>query len=255
MKVGLIGYTGFVGQSILRSREVHYCLNRGNISECAGDHFDLLIIAAGDARKWYANQYPEDDTRHIEALQTAISKIGASRVVQISTVDVLDRKSGDEATEICDERCDTYGANRLKLEHFLRKNFKTCSVIRLPGLYGAGLKKNLIFDISQNRRLDGFNPKSTFQWFDMSEVNRVIDLTLEHCLDLLHVCAEPMSAGEVAASLNGQVETMQDTAPLVHYDVRTRYSDLLPISAPGYLYGADQTINRIRQFLGVPECG
>lgn len=251
MKVGLIGYTGFVGQSILRTREIAHRMNRANIADYAGEHFDLLIVAAGDARKWYANQNPVEDAQHIAALQTAISKIHASRVVQLSTVDVLDGKAGDEFTVIDPSRCDIYGSNRLKLEAFVHEQFKSCSVIRLPGLFGEGLKKNIIFDISQGRSLEGFHPESTFQWFDMSEVNRIIDLTIQHDLGLLNVCAEPLSAGELAMALKGQVETMRTSAPLVRYDVRSYYADLLHGAVPGYLYGAGQTIDRIQRFVGV----
>jgi len=250
MKVALIGCTGFVGQSILRSREISHRISRNNIASYAGAHFDLLIIAAGDARKWYANQNPREDAQHIRGLQAAISRVRASRVVQISTVDVLDGKAGDEQIPIIPSHCDTYGRNRLELEDFVRKQFVRCSVVRLPGLFGRGLKKNMIFDISQGRALSGFNPKSTFQWFDMNEVNRIIDLSLEHELPLLHVCGEPLIAGELASALNGQVATMQESAPLVRYDVHTRYGHLMPGSPPGYLYWAADTLQRIRHFMG-----
>ena len=73
--------------------------------------------------------------------------------------------------------------NRLRFESFLRAHCEDTKVVRLPGLFGVGLKKNLIFDAINNKDLSGFHPESTFQWFDMTELGRVVALVMGKRLD------------------------------------------------------------------------
>ena len=40
-----------------------------------------------------------------------------------------------------------YGKNRLQLENWVREDFPEALIVRLPALYGAGLKKNFLFDL------------------------------------------------------------------------------------------------------------
>ena len=40
-----------------------------------------------------------------------------------------------------------YGKNRLQLEHWVREDFPDALIVRLPALYGAGIRKNFLFDL------------------------------------------------------------------------------------------------------------
>src|SRR3954468_23314903 len=85
----LIGYTGFVGSNLLRQRKFEDCFNSSNIDQISGRNFDIVVVAGARAEKWKANADPAGDLDNIESLIKALTRVNASRVVLISTVDVF----------------------------------------------------------------------------------------------------------------------------------------------------------------------
>ena len=137
--VGLIGYTGLVGSNILAQLKDKYkkmkLYNSKNISDISGEKFDLLIISGVSANKQFANMNPLEDRNNIIKLDNNLSKVTSKETILISTIDVF--------TE------DAYGKNRLDFENSVKKslNLGNVHVLRLPGIFGPGLKKNVIFDM------------------------------------------------------------------------------------------------------------
>ncbi len=84
--------------------------------------------------------------------------------ILISTIDVHKKK-------------ETYGINRKKLEDFIKKKFRKYLIIRLPAVFGVGLKKNILFDLLNNNEVNKIDINDKFQWFDVSllyrEINRI----------------------------------------------------------------------------------
>lgn len=151
MKRYLVGHTGFVGGNIAAVAPFEGLFNSKNIGEAFGGRPDLLVFAGVRAEKFLANREPERDRADIETAFANIQSIAPRRLVLISTVDVYPHPLDvDEDAEI-DERQHTgaYGQNRLLLERLVRQSGIQSTVIRLPGLYGEGLKKNLIYDVLQ----------------------------------------------------------------------------------------------------------
>ena len=73
----------------------------------------------------------------------------------ISTIDVHNNK-------------ETYGKNRKKLEIFIKKNFSDYLIIRLPAVFGQGIKKNILYDLLNNNQIFKINKEDKYQWFDLS---------------------------------------------------------------------------------------
>nr|WP_234416930.1 NAD-dependent epimerase/dehydratase family protein [Loktanella sp. Alg231-35] len=95
-----------------------------------------------------ANTLPDRDKAQIDALCQRIAAIKAKRFVLISTIAVLADFAGqdDEATTAFQE-VTAYGRHRRALEAFCSAHFDDCLILRLPALFGAGLKKNFLFDL------------------------------------------------------------------------------------------------------------
>jgi len=145
---GIIGYSGFVGGNLSRQHSFAGRFNSRNIDESAGYAFDTLVCAAAPGSMFQANAFPEQDLQQIETLCRKISGIRARRFVLISSIAVLADFSGgdDEATEAFQTKL-AYGRHRRLLEAFCAGHFENTLILRLPALFGSGLKKNFLFDL------------------------------------------------------------------------------------------------------------
>ena len=78
------------------------------------------------------------------------------------------------------------------LEQFVREKFPHALTLRLPGLFGAGLKKNILFDLMHQNRLPHINPASEFQWYPLDRLWRDIQTGLDAGLDLVNLSVAPV---------------------------------------------------------------
>ena len=146
MRSALVGYTGFVGGNIASSYDFDEMFNSKNITEAYGKGYDLLVYAGVRAEKFLANRNPQADRAMIHQAYDNIKRIDPKKVVLISTIDVYKETAGkDENSEMPIKDLHPYGKNRLELESLVRDNYDSL-VVRLPALFGKGIKKNFIFD-------------------------------------------------------------------------------------------------------------
>ncbi|MEX1376222.1 MAG: NAD-dependent epimerase/dehydratase family protein [Eubacteriales bacterium] len=147
MESCLIGYTGFVGSNIAEQMPFDDLYNSKNINDIKGKDYDLIVCAGIRAEKYLANKYPEDDLNAIKDLIDILETVACKRFVLISTIDVYDRPVGaDEDTVIDEKMLHPYGKNRLFMEKWVSEHFDHYNIIRLPALFGKGLKKNFVYD-------------------------------------------------------------------------------------------------------------
>jgi hypothetical protein len=143
----LIGSTGFVGGALARQRQFDCAYNSKSIGEIENQRFDVVICAGAPATMWEANARPEADAANISRLYESLRLAEIKRLVLISTVAVFDDVSaGYTESSATFEDAKAYGRNRRQLE-LLAMNAFDCHVVRLPALFGPGLKKNFIFDL------------------------------------------------------------------------------------------------------------
>lgn len=144
----LVGNTGFVGSNIAAHHAFSSMFHSTDITDAYGKKPDLLVYAGVPAAMFIANRYPQKDLEMIRNAMYNIEKIMPQKVVLISTVAVYgDPVCVDENTAIDEAGLSTYGANRRRLEIFVEENYADHLIIRLPALFGTGLKKNFIYDL------------------------------------------------------------------------------------------------------------
>ena len=144
----IIGHTGFVGGALVHQHPFGATYNSSNIDAIAQTTFDTVVCAAAPGSMFIANRHPEHDRAAIEALVDQLSKVRARRFVLVSSIAVLADFAGgaDERTTAFQEEF-AYGHHRRLLEAFCEGHFDHCMVVRLPALFGPGLRKNFLFDL------------------------------------------------------------------------------------------------------------
>jgi len=144
----LIGHTGFVGRCLALQYGFEATFNSANIGDITGQAFDTVVCAAAPGSMLKANRAPEVDRAAIYALTEQLSGVTARRFVLISSIAVLaDFAGGDDEDTQAFQEILAYGRHRRMLEMFCETQFESCLVVRLPALFGPGLRKNLIFDL------------------------------------------------------------------------------------------------------------
>lgn len=247
MSTALIGYSGFVGQTLLRATSFDHLYRSTNIRDIAGHSFDMVVCAGAPAKKWLANKEPEADARCIDSLIDCLRAIQADRFVLVSTVDVF--KSPicvDETTAVDTKGLHPYGINRWRLEQFVREHFANALVIRLPGLVGPGLKKNIVFDFLNDNNLHSINAQDVFQFYPMVQLWSDIQKCLALGLKLVHLTAEPLDVASVAKRAFGLDFANMLPRPAIRYDFRSVHA--AHWGKQNYQYSAEESLAAIREY-------
>ncbi|MGF1642504.1 MAG: hypothetical protein ACFCUJ_02605 [Thiotrichales bacterium] len=223
----LIGHTGFVGSTLLRQTSFDGHFRSTNIGEIDASTFDSVVCAAAPAQKWIANRDPGRDADNIETLIGHLRQVDCRVFVLVSTVDVFKEPLAvDEHSVVDEDGLHPYGRHRRWLERFVESHFETHLIVRLPGLVGPGLRKNIIFDLLNRNNLDAVDSRGVFQFYPMVNLWQDIQIALRAGLRCVHLTAEPISVAEVAHSGFGErFENALGTDP-ARYDMRSRHAAL-----------------------------
>ena len=248
MNNALIGFSGFVGSTLLKQTEFQSLFRSSNINNIDGQSFGSIVCAAAPAQKWIANREPEADRQKIEGLIAHLKTVQCSTFVLISTVDVFKNPIGvNEDTPIDESGLHAYGLNRRLLEKFVEDHFPNHLIIRLPGLVGPGLRKNVIFDFLNDNNLHAIESRGTFQFYPMVNLWYDIQIALRVGLKLVHLTAAPVSVAEIAETGFDKVfEQTLDNPPAV-YDLQSKHAELFG-GHGAYQYSKRETIQAVRAY-------
>ncbi len=246
---GLIGHTGFVGSNLLAKRHYDSLYRSTNIEEICGKSFNHLVCAGVQAMKWWANLHPDEDKRGIARLTAPLSEINAKRFTLVSTIDVYPSPCDvDEDTVIARENHHAYGLHRLELEDWVGVRFPNVLIVRLPGLFGPGIKKNVIYDLMRDNNLDKVDPGGVFQYYDLRRLADDIDRAWEMGLGLLNISCAPLVTCEIRDRFFPGKKLGAGGAAPAGYDMKSKHSVEWG-GTEGYLYAKDQVIADLGNWL------
>lgn len=249
-RTALIGHTGFVGGTLARSGGFTDLYNSSNIEDIAGRRYDRAICAGAPGVKWLANKEPANDRAAIAKLTRSLERASIDELILISTIDVYpDASSGADETAVIDPSINhAYGAHRFELEQWCSASFATCRIARLPALFGAGLRKNALFDLLNDKGTEAINPLARFQWYPMARLAGDLDIMRERDLTLVNLFGEAVAMGEIRDLFFPDAQLGPATQPAPAYDLRTRYSDVFGGPA-GYVMDAATVLQAMATFV------
>lgn len=251
MNSALIGYTGFVGGNLNLQTKFTHLFNSKNIGEISNNEYEIVVCAAPTAVKWHANQFPEEDLKIINKLKDDIKNVKTNMFVYISTVDVYKNPINVDENTIVDDNdpeLHPYGKHRRYLEKFVESNFQNYLIIRLPGLFGVGLKKNFIFDLMTRNALDYTHKDSKFQFYYLKNIWRDINTAIENNIKIMNFATEPVDAMTVAEKCFNEEFSNITERPAVDYNMKTINFESFN-GENGYMYSQNDVIKQISEFL------
>lgn len=144
----LVGSTGFVGGNLMAAHAFDAAYHSTDIAEGFGKDNGLVVYAGVPAAMFLANQDPAADLAVMAAARENLRRLAPKQVVLISSIAVYaDSRGKYEDSPMSAEGLAPYGANRLRLEQWVREDWPDALILRLPALYGIGLKKNFLYDL------------------------------------------------------------------------------------------------------------
>lgn len=224
----LIGHSGFVGGHLGRARPFAARFRSTDIADIRGRRFGTVVCAGVSAVKWRANREPEADWAAISGLIGHLETISCTRFVLISTVDVFAAPQGVTEDDMPDPaRAEPYGRHRRWLEQWVEARFPARLILRLPALFGTGLKKNALFDMMHGHLCERINPAAEFQWYPLRRLAGDLARAEAAGLDLLHIAPAPVATGLIRDRFFPGLALGGADPPAPRYDVRTRHAGLL----------------------------
>ena len=255
----LIGDTGFVGGTLLRHGNFDATYNSRNIQTIQGRKFDCLVCAGVPAAKWIANREPEQDWQNISRLLDCLKAATVRHFVLISTIDVYREPKGlteNDAPPI--EQLQPYGLHRLKIEQFVAETFVSHTIIRLPALFGIGLRKNALYDLINGNQVKKIVPNAEFQWYPTRRLADDIDRIRAAKIALINITAAPIAMEDVRARFFPTVQIGVPVSSPPQYDLRSIHDSVLG-GHGGYHFTRSQIFDEMAAFIAqakaLSECG
>lgn len=150
--IGLVGYTGMIGQTLLQKIQFDRLYNSNNIDQVINEHLNLLIVTAPTSNRRHVNNNAETDKININCLLDNLKKSCAKQIILISTLDAIALPNTP------------YGANRkFFAEEILNYNHHH-KVIYIGAPIGPLLNKGLLYDLKYKQFLDSIDANSEQQY-------------------------------------------------------------------------------------------
>ncbi|MBQ7859282.1 MAG: sugar nucleotide-binding protein [Faecalibacterium sp.] len=147
-EIVLVGSTGFVGGNLAAKGNFTRQYHSTDVHLGFGANNDLVVYAGVPAAMFLANADPEADLAIMRTARENIRNLNPKQLVLISSICVYaDSRGKTEADLPAADGLPAYGANRLQLEQWVREDRPDALIVRLPALYGLGLKKNFLYDL------------------------------------------------------------------------------------------------------------
>lgn len=219
--IAIIG-DGFIGKHLKCNIEEPYDFySKKNIKEIERKNYDIVYCAGLYSN---INKNSDDDLENIFTLQDCLSSAKINKFILISTIDIYDSKFPNQDENQYNISIDSYGKNRYFMEEWVLEEYKDCHIIRLPLLFGLGLKKNIIYDILNNNRLENINFNTLYQWYCLEELMYDIKKIIKKKIRIVNLISEPIETKNLISICFPEfVIPMFDNNKRIEYNYKSKW--------------------------------
>jgi len=97
------------------------------------------------------------------------------------------------------------------------------TILRLPALFGPGLKKNALFDLMTDREVEKIPANAAYQWYPLTDLSSSIAQVIRWGYSVANLVSPPIEMGVIQRRFfpAAQLGPPRDDAP--SYSVASRY--------------------------------
>jgi hypothetical protein len=212
----IIGNRGLVGKNLCKQHEFQHQFNTSNMPRYYDGTYSTVVCSAAPASMLLAKRDPVSDGEVIDHLIEQLSLLCCDQFVLISSIAVLAGTIAPNEDTFDFEMNSVYGINRRRLEVYCAQRFDKCLIVRLPALFGEGLKKNFIYDM--------LNPVPSF--LTTASCNAIKDLLPHNLLSDFLEALEWVSGVSMYKVDRRKINTMPNKLELEHLLIDSGFSSL-----------------------------
>ena len=186
--IAVIGSQGMVGSDLVRYFKRNFQkvtgIDRKNYDQYREHHFDVVINANGNSKKYWANEHIlADFVASTVSVYNSLFDFPCNTYIYISSSDVYENHSSNKSTHeseiINPKNLTPYGLHKY-LSECIIQNVKTDYIIlRSSTILGTTPKKGPLFDMLHKSRLY-ITDKSRYQMITTQELAKIIHFLLNH---------------------------------------------------------------------------
>jgi nucleoside-diphosphate-sugar epimerase len=122
------------------------------------------------------------------------------------------------------------------------------NIVRLPGLFGKGLKKNVIYDFIHQNQIEKIHSEAIYQFYNLDRLKSDVAIAIENDLRIVNLATGPVKVSEVVAYAFGTEFKSEPYENPARYDMRTKYAQLYGSKTP-YMVWKNQVLKEIKAFV------
>jgi len=233
----ILGYTGFVGSNL--SEQIPGCdgYNSKNLTAIVGRHYQNVYCCCVPGVKYLANRDPGSDLANIRRILKVLKSVKCENFFLASSQDCNSTLSSDEKFTVPPPT--EYGKNRLYFENEVRKMFNVYT-IRLGCIFGAGLKKNIVYDLLNSHYTENITEDFTLQIYSLKNLKSDFNRLYVSDTHLANIFSEPVWVSEIVRVFN---ECGYE------YSFHLRKNESKCYSNAGILYPKEYQLKLLKEFV------
>jgi nucleoside-diphosphate-sugar epimerase len=225
VKIGVIGANGFLGRTLVERftffGHVVSSITRESYEHFKRQHFDVLVNADGNSKRYWANQNPTEDLEaSVRSVYQSVFDFESEKYILISTSDVYPTQGVQHTREEqeIDQPLSPYGFNKLLAEMIVKNYLASYVILRCCAMIGKDLRKGVVKDIIDGTPLF-VTLESRLQLITTVEVANVIQYLIDHKKEreVYNVAGrDSMTVKEIASLCGKEVKVRNDAVTDFH---------------------------------------